>query len=517
MTPWNTTALAAVLWTALGTAGLAQTTGGTLDCGALADLDLGPSAAITSASLVEDVEIATGTNVMGAGLFEGSGTHHDPFCRVVVSSQPARTSDALVEVWLPLETWNGRLLGVGNGGYPTSIDYRGMSGGLVRDYAVVSTDMGLASQIPEGTGDATAIFLNNPIAAVDFASRSTHEMTWIAKDIVQAFYGKAHEYAYFAGCSTGGMQGYAEAQRYPDDYQGILAGASGGNRARAHLALLWNWGTVWGKPDHALDQGQLELLHESAVSACSAEGATVSGSLLSAPQECDWSPSDLLCEEGETQACLSAEQLETVEKLYAGPTNPRTGEQYFPGLLPGSELGWPNIMGIAGAPGIPYTGIFSPVVGEEFDFTRFDWDRDAQTFIDVVGPLIDSRDPDISDFVSSGGKLLMYHGQADWLASAVDAIDYRAAVLSAAANWNADLRDQAEQSVALYLLPGMSHCAGGIGPDTFDGLATLREWRETGTMPAGMDVLSRDASSSYVACPYPAVAVDSGETCAAPQ
>jgi feruloyl esterase len=474
---------------ALATPGVAAAAPPTGDaaarCGALSRFDLGPTAHVESASL--ELARATGADVNWAGEAPSSARNTlPPFCKLVIFSAPAPTSHIRVEVWLPVTNWNGRLLGTGNGGYPDKIEYQGMTAGLARGFAVVSTDLGLAAYLPGGKAapgsDITDIFIENPVAIRDFASRATHEMTLIGKRSVQAFYGRPATWSYFAGCSTGGMQAMSESQRFPEDYNAILAGDPGGNRVRVHLGILWDFLTVWHRPEAVIPPDKLRLLHDAAVAECLRQEHGPAGKyFLERPQECRWNPRPLACRGADGPACLTEGQMETALAIYQGPRNPRSGEVYLAGLLPGSELGWAMYMNSAPEAQVPYFGIFRAALGRDMDPARFDWDRDAKTFIEVMGPQLDSADPDITAFVRRGGKLLIYFGGADQLVPLTDAAAYRETAIRTGHDRAPSV--DISKATQFVVIPGMNHCGGGLGSDRFDGLGAIQRWKEYDVAP----------------------------------
>lgn len=453
------------------------------------------------ASTIEVAMPVTGTFHLTSGH---AITDLPPFCRVALRMSYSADSDVEVEIWLPLSGWNGRYLGTGNGGYAGAISTTNLADGLRLGYAVANTDMGTG----HATGNEGAPHLiGHPVRWLDFGRRSTHGMTTAAKQIIQAFYGRAPEYSYFKGCSTGGMQGLREAQEYPEDYDGILVGAPGHNRARIHIALLWNYAVAKGKPSRQLTDEKLKLIHRAVVSECGAPDAT----FVDDPPRCRFRPEVLSCKSSDTSGCLTSDEIEAVNMLYAGPRNPRTGEQIFPGLPRGTELGWKHYMADAGKPGMPFAGVFRWVFGPDWQWHAFDYERDAATFEEVLAPFFVATDPDLRRFKASGGKLVMYHGWADWVSSAYDGIDYYQKVVDQMpaqdATEGAALRST-QEFFRLFLMPGVDHCAGGPGADHFDGLSTLRNWVEKGLAPDRIIASSRAESAlrfTRPLCPYPKV------------
>jgi feruloyl esterase len=416
-----------------------------------------------------------------------------------------------IEVWLPVQ-WNGRFLGTGNVGYAGEIVYefsigplKGLADGLRAGYAVANTDMGTG--YPSGDEGAPQL-IGHPVRWLDFGQRSTHGMTVAAKQLIRAFYGRSPEYSYFNGCSTGGMQGLMEAQKYPGDYDGILAGAPGNNRARIHVSLLWNYAVAKTKLSRTLTEGKLRLIHHAVLSACS----TLPFSFVDDPPRCQWRPEALRCKTADTSQCLTPDEIETVNMLYDGPRNQHTGEQIFPGLPRGTELGWKAYMEEARNPAMPFAGVFRWVFGPDWRWNTFDYYRDTATFETVLTPFFVATNPDLSPFKANGGKLLMYYGWADWLSSAYDGINYYQSVVEKMRPPGADHRAAlraTQEFFRLFMMPGVDHCAGGTGADRFDGLGALFDWVEKGVNPARI-VASSHAEGAIrftrPLCPYPQVA-----------
>ncbi len=440
------------------------------------------------------------------------------FCRVTLEATPSADSNINIEIWMPAQGWNGRLLGVGSGGYAGAIERGGLATGLASGYTVVTSDMGTS---PASGSTGAPHLIGHPERWSDFGWRSTHLMTVLAKRVVAEYYGKSPDYAYFSGCSTGGMQGLREAQQFPDDYDGILAGSPGSNRARIHVAILSNYAEAQRHPDSALSVTQLERVHDAVVQACSGPDE----SYVVDPPSCAWKPDALSCDVTSIEGCLNAHQLETVEALYRGPVNPRTGESIFPGLSRGSELGWRAYMPPAVARGeMPWLGVFQWVFGADWDWREFDYDQDVTTLETVLGPFFVATDPDLSRFRDRGGKLLLYNGWADWLSATTDTTDYYSAVVN-------DIRlEESSDDVAalratrdfarLFLFPGMSHCSGGEGPDRFDGLTALTEWVERGKAPRYLiatKISEGEETERATICAFPELPQENGRCEAGPR
>lgn len=436
------------------------------------------------------------------------------FCRVVASLHPVQDSDIRVEMWMPESGWNGRLEGTGNGGLAGRINYGLLKDGVRNGYAVVNTDMGLA--VPPGK-DA-GVFVERPERWADWGYRATHEMTLLAKQLVKAYYGRDAKKSYFTGCSTGGEQALMEAQRFPDDYDGIVGGAPAHNRTGVHVSILWNFAVPQRSAGSYLPPVKISLLSDAVVHFCDALDGVMDG-LITDPRVCRFDPASLQCKASDGEKCLTAEQVATVRALYAGPTDPKSGKQLYPGLQMGSEFGWAQL---SPAPNpsarAPYSPVFEWVFGEKWDWRAFDFDQDVDRLNDRLAETLNATNPDLDTFRSHGHKLLLYHGWGDSLVAPGETINYYEAVRTRDAELNPH-RDSSEAggsidaSVRLFMVPGMGHCGGGPGAASFDPLNAMVKWVEDGTAP---DVLiaakSISASKSgsitqqRLLCPYPQVA-----------
>jgi feruloyl esterase len=424
------------------------------------------------------------------------------FCRVAATLKPTADSNIKIEVWMPASGWNGRFQGVGNGGWDGSIAYAGLASALRRGYAAGSTDTGHA-------GDTGSFAVGHPEKLVDFGYRAVHAMTVRAKAIAKAFYGDGPRHAYWLGCSSGGRQGLKEAQVYPEDYDGIVAGAPANSWTRLATSSVWIAQATLKDADSYIPRAKLGLLHEAVLAACDALDGVKDG-VLEDPRRCRFDPKVLQCPGTDDRpTCLTAGQAEAARKIYRGPANPRTGQQIFPGLEAGSELGW---VALAGGPklGASAAEHFKSIVFRDpaWDFRTFDFDTDATATNEIDPGSINAIDPDLKAFVARGGKLLLYHGWSDPLIAPRSTIEYHAAVVAALGG-----AVKARQSVRLFMVPGMDHCIGGDGTDSFDLLAALEQWKERGTSP---DRLTASRLTGGVIdrtrplCPYPEIASYTG-------
>ena len=459
------------------------------------------------------------------------------FCQVSASLQPSSDSDIRVEVWLPTQAWNGKYLGLGNGGYGGALDYNALAKGLARGYAVAHTDMGTS---PSTNVDGSPL-LGHPEKWLDWGYRSTHLMTLFAKDVTSRYYAKSPAKSYFLGCSTGGGQGIHEATRFPDDYDGIVAGAPGNNRVGAHQVVLWSWAAAKVSPESVLPAAKLTLLANSAMAACDAIDGVKDG-IVSRPDKCSFDPAVLQCSGAENASCLTAPQVATVNKIYTEPRNVVTGEQIFTAPLRGSEASWGIYTGSA-APGspVPFGAIFNWVFGKNWDWRTFDWGQDVTTMENAIGAMVNGVNPDMTAFRDRGGKLITYQGLADALKPPGELVRYLQSVESATGQSSSFLRH--------FDVPGMGHCRGGSAPNVFgndltnnsvapgdpnrDLLTALEHWVEKGAAPerivatqfSSSDPATRTVVRTRPLCAAPFIAkyngsgdpnVESSFICAAP-
>ena len=450
-------------------------------CEGLASLAL-PQAKITVAQVV-----AAGSFTPPTGRPDAYRTVPE-FCRVMATLTPSSDSDIKVEFWLPTNGWNRKLQVVGNGGWAGTISYSALADGVRAGYATASTDTGHST--PGG-----GFVAGHPEKLIDFSWRSEHEMTVKAKAIVQAFYGSAAGRSYWNGCSTGGRQALKEAQMFPDDFDGIIAGAPGNRTAMG----LWIAHALLKDPASRIPAAKYPLIHQAALAACDAADGLKDG-LISDPARCKFDPGVLLCKAGDGADCLTAPQVEA----YGPGKNPRTGKELFGTLAPGSELGW-AVMGGGPDPYAPILDQTKYVVFQDanWDWRTFDFDKDNDRFERPEYLIMNATDPHLEKFVAHGGKLLMYHGWADQNVSPYGTVQYFGRVqevLGSAATG---------KSVRLFMAPGMGHCGGGDGPNTFDKIGALDRWVEEGKAPDSLiasHLTGGKTDRTRPLCPYPQAA-----------
>ncbi|MBE1526516.1 feruloyl esterase [Sphingopyxis sp. OAS728] len=490
-------------------------------CGSLAGLRLADTT-IASAVLVPGK--AAETSIAG----EVAG--YRSFCRVVARVRSAPGSDIGVEIWLPVDGWAGVFHGNGNGGFAGILagGYSGMADGLRRGFATATTDAGTAPASPL-EGDA---LIGQERKWRDWGRLSTHVMTTTGKAITKAFYGEPAKRSYYTGCSTGGQQGLIESLYYPEDYDGILVGAPVMNRTWGHAAVLWDYAAAHRSAESRLSDAKLKLLNKAAVASCWRQGHGLAGDrFVSDPMGCKFDPAILACKGGASDACLTPGEIETARAFYSGPTSAEGKASYF-GWLPGSEMpdtfGWAFLQKpINEEP--PFGALFKWVFGADWDWKSFDFDRDM--------PLVDKRlDAIVNDatrgslkaFAARGGKLIVYHGLADTLVAPGQSVAFYERHAKEFGGMG-KLADNAR----LFLAPGMMHCGGGAGPDSFNGtlgiprqppaydarhdiFSALIDWADGGKAPD--EIIATKFASDDIGridmqrplCPYPQKAVYRG-------
>jgi feruloyl esterase len=512
--------LALVGLCAAAAAGAQLTGGGATACTALGSLSL-DSSQVASASVVE-----AGALVLDAQQPDPILKKLPAFCRVVAVSKPSPGSNIRIEVWLPLAGWNGKFMGQGNGGFAGSIGYRGLAVAVLGGFASGGTDTG-------HTGGATdsGWALGHPEKVIDFGYRAVHLMTELSKTVVEKFYGGAAQHTYFSSCSDGGREALMEAQRFPEDYDGILAGAP-----------AFNWTSLLSRgaqlsqqlragPENYLPAAKVPAISDAVLAACHKNEP---GPYLADPRSCRFSPDALLCKGAETAACLTPAQAASVQALYAG-SYLADGKLVYPGLLPGGELGdngWPGwITGdsLDSSAGSAYgVGYFRNVVYSKADWQLKDFElgRDLKMAKEKTGQALDAVNPDLRPYQARGGKLILYHGWNDAAISPLATIDYVKSVEQAVG------REQTDSFVRLFLVPGMQHCGGGPGPTdigqwgpsfdpALDNAANnitfaLEDWVEKGKAPeqviarGSFEDAGRKVAFAQPVCAYPKAAMYKG-------
>jgi feruloyl esterase len=450
-----------------------------------------PNTAITLAQTVE----AGALPMTGPGQTPNIFKTLPAFCRVAATLMPSPDSDIRIEVWLPAENWNGKFQAVGNSGWGGYISYPAMARALAHGYATASTDTGHAT---EGASFA----MGHPEKLVDFGSRAVHEMTVEAKALIAAFYSQPARHSYWNSCSTGGRQGLMEAQRFPADFDGIVAGAPANYLSHLQPWTLWVPKVVHESEGSFLPPAKLAVIHKAVIEACDALDGVKDG-VIEDPSRCHFDPGVLKCEGADTAACLTTAQVESARKLY-GPLVNSAGTKIFPGFSPGSEMGWDLLAGAE--PIADPVGSFKYVVfkNPDWDWTTLNFDSDVAALEKAFEPAVDSNQPDLRAFAGRGGKLIMYHGWNDHLVAPGNTVDYYNAVLFTMGV------TRTNESVRLFMAPGMMHCRGGDGTPDFDMIPELDNWVEQGKAPDRVVASRTNPDRTRPLCPYPLVAVYKG-------
>jgi feruloyl esterase len=471
-----------------------QTVDASGSCGDLSKLAL-PNTTITVAQTVE----AGSFTAPGAASPEGFRTL-PRFCRVAATLKPTIDSDIKMELWLPSTGWNGKFEAVGNGAFNGSIGYPAMMAALTRGYATGSTDTG-------HVGGSANFALGHPEKVIDFGWRAVHEMATTSKKIIAAYYDAGPKVSYWNGCSAGGRQAMKEAQRFPSDFDGIIAGAPGldwtGRAAQAVRVAK----TLEKNDAARLSQAQRQLLHRAVVDACDTIDGVKDG-LIENPNLCKFDPGVLQCKDPDGGSCLTKDQAETARLMYSPVSNPRT-KRVIAGLEPGSELGWTDMGWTASAQATGLDQFRFLVFGDPtWELRAFNADSDIARAEEADSNTINALDTNLKPFIDRGGKLIQYHGWSDAQISPGNSTQYYTRVLEALGG-----SSRVQTSYRLFMAPGMAHCGGGEGPNTFDMVASLEQWVEHHKAPD--QIIASHATKGVVdrtrpLCPYPQVATYKG-------
>jgi len=493
------------------------------DCLGLTGKDFG------NAYVIETEEVASPVTIRSSDGFSGPAgvTVKAPFCRVRGVIRPTGDSDIRIEVWLPpAAAWNGKYQGVGNGGFAGVVIYRPMSWALEAGYAVASTDTGHSAEMNDARWA-----LGHPEKVVDLGWRSVHETAVASKALIESYYGKPPRHSYFTGCSTGGREGLIEAQRFPTDYDGIVAGAPANYWPQMLAATIWNLQNITANPDNWLSPAKLTLINEASLAAC--HGA---GGVLDDPGQCHFDPARLLCKSGQGSGCLTSSEVTAMRNLYDDLKDSH-GKLVYPGLTPGDEAFWAWTFGPSENPGVgsvsgPYgIGFYRDLVfgNQNWDWHSFQLERDFPLALESnTGRAVYAENPDLSAFKAAGGKLLHYHGWNDPGIPARASINYYSSVAEKAGGIG-----NIESFYRLFLGTGMRHCGTGPGPNAVGGtfglqppsrdaehdvVSALAHWVEDGVAPSQITATlyaDNDPSKGVVAqrpwCAYPSIARYNGK------
>jgi hypothetical protein len=472
-------------------------------CAALAGVKL-ESAVITSAAVVP-----AGAAIEGLDAGGTSANKKLPaICRVKIADKPSAESVTLTEVWLPLAGWDGRLRGIGNGGFAGNIYFGQMADAVLLGDAASGTDAG-----HEGMDASFA--LGHPERVKDFGWRAMHDAALFSKVLVKAFYGRDAVHAYLTACSDGGREALMEAQRFPADYDGILAGAPAYNWTALVSAGTEDEHVLHASAASDIPVSKVKAIGAAVRAACDKLDGVQDG-ILNDPRQCRFDPGTMLCKEADGPECLTAAQVGSLKEIYAAKVN-AAGKVVYPGYLPGAEdapgawVGW-----LLGSPAaIPFfgDGYFRDFVFQDpaWQVSSFEFARDYAVANERTAADLNATDANLKAFVKRGGKLLMYHGWNDPAIPALGTVEYYGRVRAA-------LGDSATNaSVRLYMVPGMLHCDGGpgateIGQDAdlprgdaqHDVVTALEMWVETGKGPG--TIVATGNGMTRPICVWPEVA-----------
>jgi feruloyl esterase len=422
------------------------------------------------------------------------------FCRVAATLRPSSDSDIKIEVWMPASGWNGKFEAEGNGGWAGVVSIPQMASAVRRGYATASSDTG-------HVGPTGSFALGHPEKLADFGYRAVHEMTVKAKAIIAAYYDGAPKLSYWNGCSSGGREGLKEAQKFPADFDGIIAGAPANYWTHLVTQSIWVGQAVHQEEASFIPQSKYKLIHDAAIQACDARDGVKDG-VIENPARCKFDPAVLQCKAGDAATCLTSAQVEAARKIYAPAANPRTKEIIFPGLMPGSEMAW---AGLAGPQPLSIaTDHFKYVVFNDpnWDYKKLNFDTDVALADKVDNSTINAIDPNLKAFFGRGGKILQYHGWNDQLISPLNSVNYYKSVQDAMGG-----ASKLKDNYRLFMVPGMNHCAGGDGPSNFSPLKALEDWVEKGIAPEKIiasHMTDGKPDRTRPLCPYPQAAVYKG-------
>ena len=453
-------------------------------------------------------------------------TNLPPYCDVSATIKPTADSSINVRVWMPTASYNGRYLGTGNGGYAGGFFFSELADGINRGFATANTDMGTAP----AAGVNADVLVGHPEKWKDFGWRSTHLMTTFAQALVNTFYGNPANRSYFAGCSTGGQQALMEAERFPNDYDGILAGAPAFNRTHLHTVLVADYRATHKTPASLIPPTKLDVVNNAVLAQCrKQDGGAPNDPFLTDPRDCKFDPASLRCPAADGPTCLNADQVAAMKTYYAGSTNLSNGAVIAPGNARGSETSNASALGFAfneSSPEPAFDSLFKWVFGLTWQWQSFDFNNDMAKVDQVLAADLNANSTDLRPFALKGGKLILYHGFADPLIPSQTTINYyQALVQTMTGGRSAQSLAQTQQFARLFMAPGMWHCQAGPGPNAFGGpiqqqapsydpkydlLSGLTQWVERGTAPSSVIATKYvgDAAQSAIAmqrplCPYP--------------
>ena len=425
------------------------------------------------------------------------------FCEVTATLEPVDGSSIGVVYRFP-ENWNGKVLGLGGGGWAGNVTLAAASDGLGKRFATMQTDGG-----HPGTSVWENDWVNQPEAATDFAWRAVHEMTVTGKGMARRYYQRDHDRAYFQGCSTGGRMALMEAQRFPDDYDAIVAGAPVYTLQVQTSAVLRSQTFASANGSAAFSPADLSLVQRSVLRACDADDGLEDG-IINNPAACRWQPRQIQCSGAKNATCLAPQQVTALTQAYQG-IRASDGSWSMHPMRRGGEESWAMFVGVGGqgtsadpTRGGGLLGLERVIfAGQPVDWDAFS-DADYQTIrASDFARMYEAKDPDLSAFFERGGKLMLWHGESDPGPSPVLSTDYARQVI--------DGNAQATDQFRYFRLPGVGHCRGGPGADQVDLLAAMDSWVDTQSPPERLIGTNADSGITRPHCAWPNVAVYDGQ------
>jgi feruloyl esterase len=469
---------------------------GAAPCENLGDLKL-PDTTIT---LAQSVPAGGFAPAGGAGRGGGNQFGDLPaFCRITATLKPSSDSNIKIEVWMPASNWNGKFEAVGNGGWNGNIDNNALATGLRRGYATAATDTG-----HEGGGGP---WMQSQEKLIDFGYRAVHEMTVKAKALIKAYYNNEAKLSYWNGCSAGGRQGLKASQKYPNDFDGIVAGAPALNSTGRAAFSVWIAQNMHKEEASYIPPAKYGPIHDAVLQACDAIDG-VKDRVIENPRQCKFDPKVLQCSAGDSANCLTSPQVLSAQTMYKPVVNSKTQKSIFPGLEPGSEMGWatfggPQAFGIG-------TQMYQFMVFKDpnWDYKKLNFDSDMAAVDKIENGVVNAMDPNLKPFFARGGKMIQYHGWADQQIPSGSSVEYYQSVLDTMGGIG-----KVKENYRLFMVPGMGHCGGGDGPSSFDMLAALEQWVEKGKAPDSIPaahLTNGQPDRTRILCPYPQVATYKG-------
>lgn len=466
------------------------------DCEYLNKLTL-PHVEITEARVVAKGEFAPPPGALGGPEASAAYRAMPSFCRVLATIRPSPDSDIKIEVWLPTQGWNGRLEGVGNGAFMSSIFYWNLAEAVSQGYAAVATDTG-------HVGNSGEFAFGHPEKLIDWGYRAVHEMTITAKAVIAARYGSPAKHAYWNSCSTGGREGLMEAENYADDFDGLAVGDAANPMTRNQASTLYSTLAVNRDPAGFLSPAKWLAYRRAVVAKCDAADGVKDG-LMSDPMACRFDPNEMRCRDGDREDCLTPPQIAALNTVLAGMKNPRTGERLHPGWPVGANPSPTMVVGRE--PEQVAIDTFRAVFQNPgWDYHTMDFDKDIALSDKLGNQLMNAADESrLKTLFGRGGKIILYHGWNDPNISPLLGIKYYTDAVEA----NGGISNTYD-SIRLFMVPGMNHCGGGEGPNAFDKMAAITQWVEEGKAPERI-IASHSSPDGTVdrsrpLCPYPRVA-----------